>query len=168
MQDVKPADFRNKKREYLSNKINELAKNSKIRDLYRGIYKFKGGYQPRNNLVEYENGDLLADSNNILNRWNIRQIEVHTAEQLVIQAGGQILLHITHTLNNSVWNKEELPDQLKESIIVPVHKKGDKTEFNNYCGISLLSTSYKILSNILLSRLGLYIDETTVDHQCGF
>jgi hypothetical protein len=33
-----------------------------------------------------------------------------------------------HKLNNSNWNKEEFPDQWKESIIVPVHKKGDKTE----------------------------------------
>jgi hypothetical protein len=56
--------------------------------------------------------------------------------------------------HNSVWNKEELPNQWKESIIIPVHKKGDKTECNNYRGISLLSTSYNILSNILLLRLG--------------
>jgi hypothetical protein len=47
-------------------------------------------------------------------------------------------------------------------------KKGDKTDCNNNRGISLLSTSYKILSNILFSRLGLYIDEIYGDHQCGF
>jgi hypothetical protein len=34
--------------------------------------------------------------------------------------------------------------------------------------ISLLSTSYKILSNILLSRLSPYIDVIIGDHQCGF
>jgi hypothetical protein len=39
-----------------------------MRDLYRGINEFKSGYQPRNNLVRNENGDLLADSYNILNR----------------------------------------------------------------------------------------------------
>jgi hypothetical protein len=61
---------------------------------------------------------------------------------------------VIHKLINSVWNKEELPDQWKESIIVPIHKKGDKTDCNNYRGISLLSTSYKIVTNILLSRLG--------------
>jgi hypothetical protein len=50
-----------------------------------------------------------------------------------------------------IWNKEELPHQLKDSIIVPVHKKDDKTEFSNYRGILVLPTSFKILSNILLS-----------------
>jgi hypothetical protein len=25
---------------------------------------------------------------------------------------------------NSIWNKEELPDQWNESITVPIHKKG--------------------------------------------
>jgi hypothetical protein len=93
-------NLRNKKREYLKDKINELAtngKNKNIRDLYRGINQFNRGYQLRNNLVKDENGDLLADSHNILNRWknyfsqlldvhnvsDVRQIEVHTAEPLV-------------------------------------------------------------------------------------
>jgi hypothetical protein len=42
--------FRNKKREYLKDKINELETNSKnknTRDLYRGINEFKRSYQPR-------------------------------------------------------------------------------------------------------------------------
>jgi hypothetical protein len=55
-----------------------------------------------------------------------------------------------------------------ESIIVPIHKKGDKTYYNNYHGISLLSSSYKILSNILLSMLSPYTDEIIGDHHCGF
>jgi hypothetical protein len=49
-----------------------------------------------------------------------------------------------------------------------IHKKGDKTDSNNYRGISLLSTSYKILSNILLSWLSPYIDEIIGNNQCGF
>jgi hypothetical protein len=61
-----------------------------------------------------------------------------------------------------------LPEQWKGSIIVPVYKKGDKTDCSNCRGISLLSTSYKILSNILLSRLTPYVDEIIGDRQCGF
>jgi hypothetical protein len=51
--------FRNKKREYLKDKINELesdSKNKNIRDLYRGINEFKKGYQPTANLVKDERG----------------------------------------------------------------------------------------------------------------
>jgi sorting nexin-29 len=79
-----------------------------------------------------------------------------------------MLLSAIHKLINSIWNKEELFDQWKGPIIVPILKKGDKIDYNNYRGISLLSTSYKILSNILLSRLSPYVDEIIVDHQCGF
>ena len=41
--------FRNKKKAYLRDKIEELETNSKIniRDLYRGINDMKKGYQPR-------------------------------------------------------------------------------------------------------------------------
>jgi hypothetical protein len=64
--------FRNKKREYLKDKINELESNSKnknIRDLYRGINEFKKDYQSRSNLVKDEKGHLLADPHKIVNRW---------------------------------------------------------------------------------------------------
>jgi hypothetical protein len=133
----------------------------------------------------------------VYNVSDVRQIELHTAEPLVpgpsrlevkiaitklekykspgsdhipaelIQAGGEILLSAIHKLINSVWNEEELPDQWKESVIVPVHKKGDKTGCNNYREISLLSTLHNILSNILLSRLSPYTDEIIGGHQCG-
>jgi hypothetical protein len=61
-------------------------------DTCRGKNEFKRGYQPRSNLVKDENGDLLADSNSIVNRWksyfskvlnvhnisDVRKIEMHT------------------------------------------------------------------------------------------
>jgi hypothetical protein len=84
------------------------------------------------------------------------------------QAGGETLVSVIHKLITSIWNKEEMPDQWEESIIVPIHKTGDKTDCNNYRGTSLLSTSYNILSNILLSRLSPYVDEIIGNHQCGF
>jgi hypothetical protein len=50
----------------------------------------------------------------------------------LIQAGDEILLSAIYKLIKSVWNKEELPDQRKESIIAP-----------------LPSPLYKMLSNDL-------------------
>jgi len=39
-----------------------------------------------------------------------------------------------------------LPEEGKESIIVPIYKKGDKTNCNNYRGVSLLPTHKLIIS----------------------
>jgi hypothetical protein len=92
--------FRNKKREYMKGRINELGtsnENKNIRDLCRGINEFKKGYQPRINIVKDENGNLLADPLSVLNRWknvfnqvlnvhgvhDVRQMDIHTAEPLV-------------------------------------------------------------------------------------
>jgi hypothetical protein len=77
----------------------------------------------------------------------------------LIKAGGETLGSEIHRLICSIWNKEELPQQWKESIIVPIYKNGDNTDRNNYRGISILSTAYKILSNILLARLTPYVNE---------
>jgi hypothetical protein len=180
--------------------------------LYRGINEFKKRYQSRINIVKDENGNLLADPQNVLNRWknlfnqvlnihgvhDVRQMDIHTAEPLVpepslvkveiaigklksykspvtdqnqaemIKAEGETLCSEIHNFICSIRNKEELPQQWKESIIIPIRKKGDKTDCNNCRGISLLSTAYKLLSNILLTRLTPYVNEVMGDHQCGF
>jgi hypothetical protein len=93
---------------------------------------------------------------NVHNVSEVRQIEVHMAEPPgpsrleveiaiakfkkhkspgsdeipaeLIQAQGEILLFVIHKLINSAWNEEDLPDQWKESIIVPVCIKGDITD----------------------------------------
>jgi hypothetical protein len=110
---------------------------------------------------------------------DVRQIEVHMDEELVhgpscleveiaiakskkykspgsnqilaelTRAGGETLLSAINKLINSVLNKEDLADQWKEDTILPNHKNCVKSDCNNYRGISLLSTSYKMLSNIL-------------------
>jgi hypothetical protein len=85
----------------------------------------------------------------------------------LIQAKGETLQCDIHKLINFIWSKEELPEQWKVSIILPIYKKGDKTDCSNYRGVSLLSTSYKFLFNILLSRLSPYVYEIIGDHQCG-
>jgi hypothetical protein len=84
-----------------------------------------------------------------------------------IKAGGRTIFCEIHKLIISIWNKEELPDEWKESIKVTVYKKRDKTDCSNYRGISLFTTTYKVLSNILLSRLTPYAEEVTGDHQFG-
>jgi len=61
-----------------------------------------------------------------------------------------------------------IPEKWKKSIIVPIYKKGDKTDCSNYTGKSLWPTIYNILSNILLSRLNLYAEEIIGDKHCEY
>jgi len=61
-----------------------------------------------------------------------------------------------------------LPEEWKESIVVPIYTKGDKTDCSSYRGISLVPTSYKILSSMVLLRLTPYAEEIIGDHQCRF
>jgi len=115
---------------------------------------------------------------------DVRQTEIHTADPLVPEPSasevelaieklkshkspgiGQIPAELIkaavrtirceiHKFIIPIWNKEELPEEWKESIIVRIYKMGDKTDCSNYRGISLLPTPYT--------------EEIIGDHQCGF
>jgi hypothetical protein len=50
----------------------------------------------------------------------------------LIQAGGETLCLEIHKLIKLICNKEELPHQWKQSIVLHVHKKSDKTDCSNY------------------------------------
>ena len=49
----------------------------------------------------------------------------------LIKRGGEPLLHKIHSLVCMIWEREAIPHQCKESIIVPILKKEDKTECSN-------------------------------------
>jgi len=139
-------------------------------------------------------GDHFSQLLNMHGFNDVRQTEINTAEPLVpepsvfefelaivkrkshilpdidqipaelIKAGSRTICYETNKLNISIWNKEELPEEWQESIILPIYKKGDKTDCSNYRGISLLPTTYKILTSILLSRLTQYTEDIIWDH----
>ena len=54
-----------------------------------------------------------------------------------IKSGSRTIRSEIHKLITSSWKKEELPEERKESIIVPIYKKDNKTDCSNYRGISL-------------------------------
>ena len=62
----------------------------------------------------------------------------------LIKTGGRIICPGIHEVINSIWKNKELPEDLKEFIVVPIYKKGDKTDCSNYTGMSPSSTTLKI------------------------
>jgi hypothetical protein len=102
-----------------------------------------------------ENGNMLADSQSVWNRWknffnwglnvhgvhNVRQKYIHMAigklksykslgtDQIpaeLIKAGSEILCSEVQKLICSIWNMEVLQQQWKKFIIIPIHKKDNK------------------------------------------
>jgi len=57
---------------------------------------------------------------------------------------------------------------LKEAVIIPMHKKGDKIECGKYRGISHLNSAYKVFSKVLLNRMTPYLEKNLDEYQCGF
>jgi chemotaxis regulatin CheY-phosphate phosphatase CheZ len=131
--------LRNKMNAYMKAKIEELETNSKIksvRDLYRGINDFKKGYQPRNNIVKDEQGDLVVDSHSILARWmnyfsqilnvhgvhDVRQAEIHTAKLLVLVPASSVS-EFELAIENLKSHKSPGIDQIPAELI----KAGGRT-----------------------------------------
>uniref|UniRef100_A0A8D9EGY4 Craniofacial development protein 2 n=1 Tax=Cacopsylla melanoneura TaxID=428564 RepID=A0A8D9EGY4_9HEMI len=86
----------------------------------------------------------------------------------LIKYGGYAVENTIHDIIKEVWENETMPDSWNVGVICPIHKKGDKEKCQNYRGISLLSSTYKILSVIILGRLKPYVDEIVDDSQTGF
>lgn len=61
-----------------------------------------------------------------------------------------------------------MPNNWSKGTIIPIYKKGDKSECGNYRGISLLNTTYKVLSLTILERLKPFVEEIEGEYQAGF
>ena len=74
-----------------------------------------------------------------------------------------------HQLITNAWEVDSVPQAWKDSSIVTIYKKGDRTDCGNYRGISLLSIADKIFARILLNRLSTQITpEVVPETSCGF
>lgn len=82
----------------------------------------------------------------------------------------QNLLPIVQNLCNRILQSGIFPKMWAKSVIVPVFKKGDSTDPNNYRGISLISCFCKLFTSILNNRLINWANENNVitDAQFGF
>ena len=85
----------------------------------------------------------------------------------LIKYGGNKLMNRTYELVRQIWEEERIPEEWKETIIVPIHKTGDRDRCENYRGIALGNVAYKILSNITLGKIKPYTEKIMGDYQNG-
>lgn len=77
-------------------------------------------------------------------------------------------LHKFLNLINVCWICGDIPQEWRTAIVIPIHKKGDRTTPDNYRGISLLNTGYKIYSKIIAKRLTAISETLMLEEQNGF
>ena len=76
----------------------------------------------------------------------------------MIKYGGQDGLKMLHILISRVWREGVVSEDWKKALIVPLLKKGDPTNVDNYCGVSLLSLPGKVFAIVLNNRLQNWAD----------
>ena len=62
----------------------------------------------------------------------------------LIKYGGNKLLNRMYELVTQIWEEERIPEEWKKTIIVPIHKRGDRDRCENYRGTALGNAAYKI------------------------
>lgn len=71
---------------------------------------------------------------------------------------------------NSCLDKGIFPNDLKKSLVIPIHKGGDRDCINNYRPISILPSISKLLERLINNRLTNYLENNHIlsDKQFGF
>ena len=67
--------------------------------------------------------------------------------------GSEVRIKLLKIMNVIFEKEEEVPSYFRKTLIKTLYKKGDKSECDNYRGISLVSVGSKLLSNKILFKL---------------
>ena len=88
----------------------------------------------------------------------------------VIKAGkNSSLINKLHQLLTKCWHEKRVPQDMRDSKIITLYKnKGERSDCNNYRGISLLSIVGKVFARVVLKRLQAVADRVYPESQCGF
>ncbi len=88
----------------------------------------------------------------------------------VIKAGQKsVLLDRLHELLLQCWEEGTVPQDMRDANIITLYKnKGDRSDCNNYRGISLLSIVGKVFARVVLYRLKVLAERVYPEAQCGF
>jgi len=104
--------------------------------------------------LEEEPPDILDIKMAIQSMNNNKSPGIDNIPAELYNSGGGLLLNKIHSLIKRIWKEKKMPTDWTTNIIVPIYKnRGDKLQCENYRGISLLCTGYKILTTVLNNRL---------------
>ena len=88
----------------------------------------------------------------------------------MLKHANEVVIDFLVKLFNEIFDGGMFPREWSKSIIVPIHKKGDVNQPDNYRGIALTSVISKVYTNILNKRLSEWaeVEEKIIEEQAGF
>lgn len=81
--------------------------------------------------------------------------------------GHETIKVLTHICQN-IWRTKQWPQKWTQSLIIPIPKKGNSRQCQNYRTISLICHASKVLLRIILNRLKSKAEEIIAEEQAGF
>ena len=85
----------------------------------------------------------------------------------MLKTCGANIIEYIKDLFETVWH-EGVPQEWKDATLIPIPKKGDLSQCDNWQGISLLDVFGKVLAKVIQMRLQDVVEEVVPDSQCGF
>ena len=73
-----------------------------------------------------------------------------------------------HSKCQQIWKIQQWPQDWKESVFIPIPKKGSAKECSNYRTTALISHASKVMLKILQARLQQYVNHELPDVQARF
>ena len=75
---------------------------------------------------------------------------------------------VLHSICQQIWKTQQWPQDWKRSVFIPIPKKGNAKECSNYCTITLISHTSKVMLKILQAKFQQYVNHELSDVQVGF
>ena len=132
--------------DFFDKKVKDIVSTCEVdNDVYNGTRKVTS---PNSNFVTIEN------VNNVLKSMKIKNCEGYDRiPQRILNEGSDCLLYpITHLLK-LVYENKQIPHQWSISKIIPIHKKGPKTNIENYRPIANLCSMTKVFEQLIINRI---------------
>ena len=138
--------------------VNDFFTNNKItideweiffRALYRGTSSDLDNILAINEAIPLSKDEIEKELRSLKNRKSPGPDGI--SNEMLKYGGTELTLHLTQLLQQ-ILKISNIPKAWKESIITPLFKKASKTNPDNYRGITLLNTTQKLFTKVILNK----------------
>ena len=126
----------------------------------RTIQKRSSGPDNHNGVITHLEPDFLECEV----KWAFGSIAVNKANEgdripvELFQILKDDAVKVLHSICQHIWKTQQWPQDWKQSLFIPIPKKGSAKECSNYCTIALISHPSKVMLKILQARLQQYMN----------